>query len=200
MPTGNASMPENVTNSESVWVQAHISIALPKILIKKKYGNETKTNSTLRESEQIHCLHMHTGEQDFGSRSLFLTESLFTEVGWGITGPQDPIYILIILNLKYESMSQMHEGKSSGYISMSEKKKKQHSVCKPGAKGSKIHHANNQRKPTQPALLVCQLEHGPGDISQAVRLPCSKVTIYTNDTLHKGGRRAEDTTSGYFFS
>lgn len=66
------------------------------------------------------------------------------------------------------------------------------------------------QKPTMPiikenllTLFLCQLEHGSGEIPQAVQLklsPCSTVIIYTNDTLHKGGGGAEGAEVATFFS
>lgn len=93
----------------------------------------------------------------------------------------------------------MHGDKSSGYISMSEKQRRHGQSASQRAKA---------QKPTMPiikenlrTLFLCQLEHGSGEISRAVQLsPCSKVIIYTNDTLHKGGGGAEGAEVATFFS
>lgn len=101
-------------------------------------------------------------------------------------------------------MSQMHGDKSSGYISMSEKQRKSTQFASQHAKAQKpIVQIIRESLLSLLILFVCQLEHGSGEIPQAVQLklsPCSKVTFYTNDTLHKGDGGAEGAGSGHLFS
>lgn len=148
--------------------------------------------------------HTHTREQGFGLISLFLSESLLTYRWAEITGPQDPICILITLNHKHGSISQMHD-KGSDYISTVEKKRREHTACRPACQDSKIHYANHLGKPRAFRLLilfVCQLEQGSGEILPAVQLKvssCCTVTICTDDALHKGGGGAEGAGSSHLF-
>lgn len=105
-------------------------------------------------------------------------------------------------NHEYESMSQINGHKSSGYISMSAKQRRSTQSASQCAKAQKPIMQNIKKSLLSLLILfVLQLEHGSGEIPQAVQLTlslCSKVTIYTNDTLHKGG--AKGSGSGHLFS
>lgn len=98
----------------------------------------------------------------------------------------------------------MHGDRSSGYTSMSEKQRRSTQFASQHAKAQKsIVQIIKESLLSLLILFVCQLEHESGEISQAIQLtlsPCSKVTIYSNDTLHRGGGGAEGAGSSHLFS
>lgn len=98
----------------------------------------------------------------------------------------------------------MHGDKSLGYISMSEKQRRSTPFASQHAKAQKpVVQIIKESLLSLLILIVRQLEHGSGEISQAVQLkqfPCSKVIIYTNDTFHKECGGEEGAGSGHLFS